>query len=112
MKLDADTLSTVPDAPPEAGPDRALAPPLPGMGCADVADEVVVAAEGEAVVADGELAQPAENPITAHISAAATVRPLLLFDTSRRTRCRRARLATVALHTVRPGRVWRELVGS
>ena len=27
MKLDVDTLLTVPDAPPEAGPDRALDPP-------------------------------------------------------------------------------------
>jgi hypothetical protein len=26
VKLDVDTLSTVPDAPPEAGPDRALDP--------------------------------------------------------------------------------------
>ena len=29
MKLDVDTLPTVPDAPPEAGPDRALDPPPP-----------------------------------------------------------------------------------
>jgi hypothetical protein len=30
VKLDVDTLATVPDAPPEAGPDRALDPPPPG----------------------------------------------------------------------------------
>ena len=30
MKPDVDTLLTVPDAPPEAGPDRALDPPLLG----------------------------------------------------------------------------------
>ena len=30
MKPDVDTLVTVPDAPPEAGPDRALDAPLPG----------------------------------------------------------------------------------
>jgi hypothetical protein len=29
VKLDVDTLSTVPDAPPEAGPDRALDPTPP-----------------------------------------------------------------------------------
>jgi hypothetical protein len=29
VKLDVDTLETVPDAPPEAGPDRALDPPPP-----------------------------------------------------------------------------------
>jgi hypothetical protein len=29
VKLDVDTLATVPDAPPEAGPDRALDPPPP-----------------------------------------------------------------------------------
>ncbi len=36
MKLDVDTLPTVPDAPPEAGPDRALDPPPPG--CPAVAE--------------------------------------------------------------------------
>jgi hypothetical protein len=41
VKLDADTLSTVPDDPPTAGPDRALDPPLPYTGCP-------VVAEGEA----------------------------------------------------------------
>jgi len=29
VKLDVDTLPTVPDAPPAAGPDRALDPPPP-----------------------------------------------------------------------------------
>ena len=95
MKLDADTLSTVPDAPPEAAPDRALAPPLPGTGCPDVAAGDVVVAEGDMVVAEGDVAQPAENPITAHISAAATIHPLFLFDTNRRTPGRRACLAMV-----------------
>jgi hypothetical protein len=38
VKLDLDTLSTVPDAPPAAGPDRALDPPLPGTGRPDVAE--------------------------------------------------------------------------
>jgi hypothetical protein len=31
-KLDVDTLSTVPDDPPAAGPDRALDPPPPDPG--------------------------------------------------------------------------------
>ena len=32
-KLDVDTLTTVPAAPPAAGPERALDPPLPGTPC-------------------------------------------------------------------------------
>jgi hypothetical protein len=36
VKLDADTLSTVPDDPPAAGPDRAFDPPLPDTTCPDV----------------------------------------------------------------------------
>jgi hypothetical protein len=95
VKLDADTLSIAPDAPPEAAPDRALAPPLPGTGCPDVAAEDAVVAAGDAVVAEGDVAQPAENPITAHISAAAKIPPLSLFDTNRRTPGRRACLAMV-----------------
>jgi hypothetical protein len=41
------------------------------------------------------VAQPAESPITAHISAAATIPSLLLFDSNRRTLGRRACLAMV-----------------
>jgi hypothetical protein len=46
VKLDLETLSTVPDDPPAAGPDRALDPPLPGTRCFDSAgvDAAVVAA--------------------------------------------------------------------
>jgi hypothetical protein len=36
-------------------------------------------------VAGGDVARPTESPITAHISAAATIHPLLLFDSNRRT---------------------------
>jgi hypothetical protein len=50
VKLDVDTLPTVPDAPPEAGPDRALDPPpdprppaKPLPGCPAVAEEEAVA---------------------------------------------------------------------
>jgi len=78
VKLDVDTLSTVPDAPPAAGPDRALDP------------------EGDVAVAEGDVAQPAESPITPHMSAAAAIHPLLLFDSNRRTLGRRAWLAMVA----------------
>jgi hypothetical protein len=104
-KLDVDTLPTVPDAPPEAGPDRALDPPppdpkppaepLPGMWCPDVAEADVAVAEGGVAAAEGDVAQPAESPITPHISAAATIHRLLLFDSNRRTPGRRACLAMV-----------------
>jgi hypothetical protein len=45
VKLDVETLLTVPDDPPAAGPERALDPPLPGTRCADIAevDDAVVA---------------------------------------------------------------------
>jgi hypothetical protein len=85
-KLDVVKLSTVPDAPPEAGPDRALDPPPPAV------------TEGDVAVAEGDVAQAAESPITAHISAAATIRPLLLFDINRRTfgRCSFSAMVTEA----------------
>ena len=38
VKLGGDTLSTLPSAPPAAGPDRAFDPPLPDTGCPDIAD--------------------------------------------------------------------------
>jgi hypothetical protein len=83
VKLDVDTLPTVPDAPPAAGPDRALdpAPPDPGPP----ATPLLAVAEGDVAVAEGDVVQPAESPITALVSAAATTHPLLLFDSDRRT---------------------------
>jgi hypothetical protein len=52
VKLDADTLSTVPDDPPAAGPDRALDPPPPPAGFADVTEaDVAVVAVPEPVLA-------------------------------------------------------------
>jgi hypothetical protein len=36
-------------------------------------------------VAEEDVVQPAESPITAHISAAAPIHPLLVFDSDRRT---------------------------
>jgi hypothetical protein len=56
---------------------------------------VLVADRGVAVAEGDVAAQPAESPITAHISAAAPIPPLLLFDSSRRTLGRRACLAMV-----------------
>jgi hypothetical protein len=46
-------------------------------------------------VAEGDVAQPAESPITAHINAAALIHPLLLFDSNRRTLGQVACLAMV-----------------
>jgi hypothetical protein len=42
VKLDVDTLSIVPAAPPAAGPDRALDPPLRAVGAAGEVAVVVV----------------------------------------------------------------------
>jgi len=52
VKLDLETLSTVPDDPPAAGPDRALDPPLGGTGWPGVAEvDVAVVAAPEPVLA-------------------------------------------------------------
>src|ERR1700674_5873249 len=85
VKLDVDTVPTVPDAPPEAGPDRALPPAEPPP--APAADGGVAAAE--------DVPQAAERPITTHINTAAMIHPLLLFESNRRTPVRRSCLATV-----------------
>jgi hypothetical protein len=62
---------------------------LPNPGCPGFAEADV------ATVAEGDAAQPAESPITAHIGAAATIHPLFLFDSNRRTLGRRACSAVV-----------------
>jgi hypothetical protein len=92
VKFDVDTLPTVPDAPPEAGPDRALDPPLPDRG--PPAEPPAAVVEGEAAVVE-DVPQAAETPITAHISAAVTIRRPLLFDGNRRSLGRRSGLAMV-----------------
>jgi hypothetical protein len=52
VKLDLDTLSTVPDDPPAAGPDRALDPAPPGTRGPEVAElDDAVAAVPEPVLA-------------------------------------------------------------
>jgi hypothetical protein len=94
VKFDVDTLLTVPDAPPEAGPDRALDPPPPDpRPTAEPLPAAVV--EGDAAVVE-DVPQAAESPITAHISAAVMIRRLLLFDSNRRCFGRRSCLAMVA----------------
>ncbi|HVS47884.1 MAG TPA: hypothetical protein VHJ99_03160 [Candidatus Dormibacteraeota bacterium] len=126
VKLDMDTLTTVPDDPPEAGPDRALdpAPPDPRPPA-----EPLRAAVAEGDVAVAEDVPQAASPITAHIRTAVMVQRLLLFDSNRRTPGRRCCLAMVtgsdesgedaggggpdvALETGRAGTVSWGLVGS
>ena len=94
MKLDVDTLSTVPDAPPEAGPDRALDPPPPDPRPPAEPPPAAVA-EGDVAVAE-DVPQAAESPITAHIPTAAMIHRLLLFDSNRRAPGLRSCLAMVA----------------
>jgi len=98
VKLGVDMLPTVPAAPPEAGPDRALDPPPPDVGppaeprpdtgCAALAEEDVA-------VAEGAVARPTESPITPHNTPDATIHRLFLFDSNRSTRDRRANFARV-----------------
>jgi hypothetical protein len=81
VKPEVDRLVTVPTVPPAAGPDRAFdPPPPPGPGCPDAVEEDVAVVEEDVAVAEDDVPQPAESPITAHITAAATTRPLLLRD--------------------------------
>jgi hypothetical protein len=92
VKADADTLSTLPDDPPAAGPDRALdalppAVPRPVLELAAVADGVEAVAEEAAVVAavvaEEDEAHPAASPNIAHISVAVTIRPRFLLASTR-----------------------------
>jgi hypothetical protein len=88
VKLDADTLLTVPAAPPEAGPDRALAPPPgPRPPAEPLAD--AVAGGGVAVAENGP--QAASNPIAAHASAAAVTHRLLFVASVRSSEQERGR---------------------
>ncbi|WP_143172567.1 hypothetical protein [Actinacidiphila paucisporea] len=88
VKPDAEVLSTVPDEPPAAGPDRALEPPAPalppGMPCPAVDD---VDEEGEeedaAAAVEPDVEQPVQTAATAHTSAAA-IPALFLFARDRR----------------------------
>jgi hypothetical protein len=84
VKLGAETLLTVPAAPPAAGPDRALdAPPPDSRPLAEPLPGATFPA-----VAEGDVFRPTESPITAHIvapAAPATIHRLRLFDSHRRT---------------------------
>jgi hypothetical protein len=85
VKPEVDTLPTVPDDPPAAGPDRALEPPpadpgppaaVPPAGAVEVLLAAVV--DGEVALGEDE-PQPA-SPIAAHVNAAAMIRRLLLCE--------------------------------
>jgi hypothetical protein len=104
VKPVADTVPTVPDEPPVAGPDRALDPPppdaappaaaLPGTGlAADVADAVDDV--------EPDVPRTTESTITAHISAAATAH-VIFFDINRRTLVQRA-CGSISGETDEPG---------
>jgi len=81
VKPDEDTLPTVPDDPPAAGPDRALdAPPDPRAPA-----EPLAVADVEGDVAVAEDVPQAESAITAPVSAAVTAHRLLLFGSNRRS---------------------------
>jgi hypothetical protein len=83
VKLDADSVLTVPADPPSAGPDRALEAPPPDLK--PLAEPL--AAATFPVVAEGDLVRLTASPIAAHISAPAaaiTIHRLLLFDNHRR----------------------------
>jgi hypothetical protein len=86
VNFDVDTLPTVPEAPPEAGPDRALDPPPPNPG--PLATPLPGAGFPDG--AEGDKARPMDSPITAHISTAATIQPLIRFDSTRHITGRRA----------------------
>jgi hypothetical protein len=68
VKPDVDTLLTVPDDPPAAGPDRALDPPPPELLLA--AGELL--AVGEALL-EVALTTPEEQPATAMAATPATM---------------------------------------
>ncbi len=90
-------LTTVPDDPPSAGPDRALDPPLPAAG-----------ADGDVTAADG-VPHAAQIPITALISTPAMIHLRLLRDSRRTTSTGSPDLA---FETGRVGAFSRWLVGS
>jgi hypothetical protein len=86
VKPDVDTLPTVPDDPPAAGPDRALdqapdlGPPTEPPPVAVVEVLLAVVVDADVVVGEDE-PQPA-SPITPHVNAAAMIRRLLPLDSN------------------------------
>jgi hypothetical protein len=79
VKLDLDTFPTVPDAPPEAGPDRAFDPPPPKSG----RPATLLLATDCAADEEGDVPRPTNNPVSEPISAAATINPRLIFGRDR-----------------------------
>src|ERR1700680_1866147 len=82
VKLDVDTVTPVPEPPPEAGPDRALEP-LPAA-----------VAEGDVAVGK-DVPQAAKSPITVRIITAAMINRLVVLESNRQTPGRRSCLAMV-----------------
>jgi hypothetical protein len=100
VKPVVDTLPTVPDDPPAAGPERALEPPPPAPrpapllppACPEVADDEVVA-DGDVVVdGDDDDEQPATSTPT---SATAAIHLLFRLRSARRVRRAGASSASV-----------------
>jgi hypothetical protein len=90
VKLDADTLPTVPAAPPAAGPDRALdavppdrGPPTPAPG-----DDGCAAVDvgGDAETEGEEAVRPTESPMARQTTTAAVgIHTRFLLASSRRS---------------------------
>jgi hypothetical protein len=79
VKPDADTLSTVPDDPPAAGPDRAFDPPPPRVCCPGAAAAEVAAVAVPEPLLEVTLTMPAVPPpiTTAAMPAASNLVALL-----------------------------------
>ncbi|BCL79284.1 hypothetical protein ccbrp13_17490 [Ktedonobacteria bacterium brp13] len=81
MKLDVDTLLIVPADPPEAGPDRALDPPLPGPPAFAMGDVELEEVELEEVELEEEaVAVPLLLPQAARIAVIASKRKVTLMN--------------------------------
>jgi hypothetical protein len=95
VKPDVDVVSTMPVAPPAAGPDRGPPPAPPGGVGVTVGEGVAVAEGDDERSAAADVPTPV-RPATAHVSPAATINPPFFFDSNRRTRGRCAGAAVVA----------------
>jgi hypothetical protein len=112
-KPDVDVASTMPVAPPAAGPDRAPPPDPAGEVGVAVGEDVTMAERVDADDADDErfaaaAVPPPVSPATAHVSPAAAIHPPFFFDSSRPTLGRRA--CTAVVTGADPAGEW--LVGS
>jgi hypothetical protein len=95
VKPDVDAVSTMPVAPPAAGPDRGPPPDPPGGVGVAVGEDVAVAERDDEESAAADVPTPV-SPATAHVSPAATIHPLFFFDSNRRAPDRRACTPVVA----------------